>query len=956
MFTRAQASEGEPRVGRKGSYVEAVLFSILLLLGASLYLQRAFQYYAYDDEEGYAYAAWRVSVGEVPYKDFLTPQMPAFLYGGGLIVRVFGRSYLALRLVTMLAALGAACFLYALNRELYGPPVALLSTGLFLIEANVFHVARFFRPEAYMLLLDIAGLYAFVLGEKRRQRGYVWLASVLFGLAILNKLFGFLPLAGCYLYLLYAWLRERRPLREVWSQAWALGTPALLLVGAVAAVFTRITPYFFTAVFEHHVLQGANLTHWQAIVKALRFYREQMVGQPAMLGLAAIGAAWVLRRGRAIETLALWQAPTVLVFLALTRSLLPRHLTYLVPATTTLAATALWPLLRGCWRIWEPAAGDRLGSPAQRWVCGAAALALAVAAAYPSVVANHGLAQLKERDSFVLAAFVRSLTSPDEYVMADYPGVNFLAGRRTTYWAAGISGGAAESGQIHGKALIEELEQNHVAMVIINTLGEAHQMIGMAEYPEFRRYVQAHYILVDEFHRGFQVLEIYTRQDLMPYRPNITYQEQIMLTGARLSAAQVSSGAALGIDLRWQALKKMPRDYDLSLSLLDASGQSWAHRDVPMMEMFSHYKWQTLEEMYDRFNTSAWEPQQIVFQEHTLYLTPGTPPGNYYLAGRLYESYLGLTLSARPENSPTLPAGEAIVAPVRVLLADQPPRPETLPISVTMRVSLAEGLELLGSGPLPKEAMAGRTLNLGLFWYAPQRPPQDYRLEFRLLRGEEVVQRWPVEITMEYPTSAWRDGETVHGRYRLSLDKALREGRYGLRVAATGREGPALREASVLGDLLVRGTPDAGALVKEMQHRVEEVSFGEGIGLLGYDLSTETLRPGETVLLTLYWECRRPLVNSYMVFTHLLDDASVVQGQRDAIPGQGSAPTSGWAAGDVVVDRYEIPLRAAATAGPVRLEIGLYDPFSGERLPLWRDGRQGGEDHLILPTTITVPR
>jgi len=163
-------------------------------------------------------------------------------------------------------------------------------------------------------------------------------------------------------------------------------------------------------------------------------------------------------------------------------------------------------------------------------------------------------------------------------------------------------------------------------------------------------------------------------------------------------------------------------------------------------------------------------------------------------------------------------------------------------------------------------------------------------------------------------------------------------------------------EASVLGDLLVRGKPDAGALVKEMQHRVEEVSFGEGIGLLGYDLSTETLRPGETVLLTLYWECRRPLVNSYMVFTHLLDDASVVQGQRDAIPGQGSAPTSGWAAGDVVVDRYEIPLRAAATAGPVRLEIGLYDPFSGERLPLWRDGRQTGEDHLILPTTITVPR
>ena len=64
--------------------------------------------------------------------------MPAFLYWGGLIVRLFGRSYVALRLATMLVVLLAGYLLYALNRELYGPPVALLSLALFLVEANVF--------------------------------------------------------------------------------------------------------------------------------------------------------------------------------------------------------------------------------------------------------------------------------------------------------------------------------------------------------------------------------------------------------------------------------------------------------------------------------------------------------------------------------------------------------------------------------------------------------------------------------------------------------------------------------------------------------------------------------------------------------------------------------------------------------------------------------------------------
>ena len=110
-----------------------LLLAVLLLLGASLYLQHSFQYFSHDDEQTNAYAAWRVSEGEVPYRDFLSDQMPAFLYWGGLIVRVFGRSYVALRLATMLAMLLAGVLLYALNRELYGPPVALLSLALFLV-------------------------------------------------------------------------------------------------------------------------------------------------------------------------------------------------------------------------------------------------------------------------------------------------------------------------------------------------------------------------------------------------------------------------------------------------------------------------------------------------------------------------------------------------------------------------------------------------------------------------------------------------------------------------------------------------------------------------------------------------------------------------------------------------------------------------------------------------------
>ena len=73
-----------------------LLVVALLLLGAALYLQPAFQSFSHDGEGGCFYACWRVSAGEVPYRDILTPQMPAFLFEPLTpIVRAPGRQRIA---------------------------------------------------------------------------------------------------------------------------------------------------------------------------------------------------------------------------------------------------------------------------------------------------------------------------------------------------------------------------------------------------------------------------------------------------------------------------------------------------------------------------------------------------------------------------------------------------------------------------------------------------------------------------------------------------------------------------------------------------------------------------------------------------------------------------------------------------------------------------------------------
>ena len=756
-------------LGWRTQRIEALLVSSLLLLGAFIYSYNAFSSFYDGDEGNYLYAAWRISVGEVPYRDFLTPQMPLFLYWGGLIVRLFGRSYVALRLATMLVTLLAAYLLYALNRELYGPPVALLSMALFLVEANVFYNARFFRSEAYMLLFSLAGLYTFVWGERRGQGWTIGLASVFFGLAILSKLFGFLPLAGCMLYLLYAWRREGRPFQEVLCEGLVLGIPAVLVVVVVAAIFGRVAPYFITAVIEHHVMQGANLSHWEAIVKALLLYQSYVVGQPVVVGLAVLGVMAVLRRslvlqrGKAIQTLALWQVPTVLAFMLLTRPLMLRHLAYLAPAITTLVALALWRLLQGCWQMWKPDVGIGERSQTQRWAWGIVTLATSIAAVSPWAVASMRYVPLKDNDSFALADFVRELTAPDDYVIADRGKTSFLAGRRTTYWAAGISGAAAASGQIRGEMLIAEMEKRNVVMVIL--CDTCQYIANLEDSSALWRYVQAHYALIDKPSRGDHVVYVYTRRDMIPYKLDIAFHDELALTGMRLGQGEVAGGDSLSVLLRWQALKEMASDYEASLRLVDASGLPWAQTKGVPIEGIGR-------------STSNWEPKQVELQEHGLKVAPGTPPGSYYLTVQVYEPNTGQTLQPVGGGKSMLSTGEAVIASVRVLPAAMPPRPETLSMAVEIDANLAEGLELVGSRSLPRGMVAGRALNLALFWYAPARPPQDYRLEFRLERGEQVAQRWGEEIAAEYPTSAWREGEVVFGRYRLKVAEGLVEGHH----------------------------------------------------------------------------------------------------------------------------------------------------------------------------------
>jgi 4-amino-4-deoxy-L-arabinose transferase-like glycosyltransferase len=132
--------------------------------------------------------------------------------------------------------------------------------------------------------------------------------------------------------------------------------------------------------------------------------------------------------------------------------------------------------------------------------------------------------------------------------------------------------------------------------------------------------------------------------------------------------------------------------------------------------------------------------------------------------------------------------------------------------------------------------------------------------------------------------------------------------------------------------------------------------FGEGIDLLGYALVDQKVNSGEIIRLTLHWKTREEMETGYKVFVHLLDGEGKVVAQRDSEPVGGSRPTSGWRIEEKITDNYGIILPKELPSGEYQLVVGMYDPTSGERLPIYaRDGERLPGDQLPLGAVEVTP-
>ncbi len=343
--------------------------------------------------------------------------------------------------------------------------------------------------------------------------------------------------------------------------------------------------------------------------------------------------------------------------------------------------------------------------------------------------------------------------------------------------------------------------------------------------------------------------------------------------------------------------------------------------------------------------TPYWAPDQYAQWARHLLLLSGTPPGVYQLWGEVFDFDSKQIASMLDEQ------GNA-VAPRFALSTVSITRPRTpFTLSPEHDALRAFGpVGLLGYNLSPLEAKAGDTVLLTLYWRSDAATRSDYTAHVDLskipARGLAPDGRsafgFDLPPVNAYPTSVWQRGDEWRGQHRLRLPASLADGEYQLSISISGEPG-----AQTLGTLNVSAPV---RLFTRPAFQIENGAAFEDVGALeGYSLAHER----DALTLSLVWRAAATSELSYSAFVHLADDAGRVWAQSDAVPANWTRPTTGWLAGEYIVDIHTLTLPGDLSPGTYRLFVGLYDPVSRDRVAVAGPG--AGEDNRVEIGQIPLP-
>jgi 4-amino-4-deoxy-L-arabinose transferase-like glycosyltransferase len=230
-----------------------------------------------------------------------------------------------------------------------------------------------------------------------------------------------------------------------------------------------------------------------------------------------------------------------------------------------------------------------------------------------------------------------------------------------------------------------------------------------------------------------------------------------------------------------------------------------------------------------------------------------------------------------------------------------------------------------------------KELGVELRWQTPQETALDYAASLRLVDGQghdwAVTDRWLLDSSGA-STSAWLAGEISEERYLLSIPPAIPPGQYNLNAVVyeveTLQSVPVLDAAGMpIGTdctiTTVNVVPPAFPPSSEELAVPHQLNLGlaGSIELLGYGLSSDQVRAGDTLELSLYCKALSSIQQDFTLLLQLQDKQGDTWMEASCPLPNASYPTSQWRPGETLHVRCDLLVDAAVPTGSYLLLADL---------------------------------
>ncbi len=304
---------------------------------------------------------------------------------------------------------------------------------------------------------------------------------------------------------------------------------------------------------------------------------------------------------------------------------------------------------------------------------------------------------------------------------------------------------------------------------------------------------------------------------------------------------------------------------------------------------------------------------------------------------------LGRLLPARWPVGPAIFAtglgAFAALAPFLVILpAYRPPLATSAEPQAAQPAGVSYGgqLTLVADSLDPFRVAPGGSAQETLYWRLAGNTSADLRYRIRAIARDGTVffdkTFWPAGGGI--PTYTWPADATYRDVVSIPVPENVVAGLARLDVSVTDQSGRLLEPSAVsvsVGSLPIAAIPKLAGLPPEAVHL--SAHFADWLDLNGYALSG-AVQPGGRLGVQLYWQAIHAVPIDATVSVQLVGPNGQLVAQDDAEPARGRAPTSTWAAGDLVLDEHSLTLPGDLGSGQYRVVVVVYTRPALARLPV----------------------